>query len=577
MVLFFPFLCFAALVTACHGEVPSPPGSGNIVIKTPICDPADPGQVVAPQRIVLLTSTQLLNMIRLVNNDVAQVIVDSGVFPVITDLTVRFPPTRAEFYKSILDQETLTPFVNTAQMVGDYVRDNFATVTGCSSAATDACATAYLGSLARKAYRRNLTTEEQDRFVALYASLRNQIVNEQQVTLTMQEATGFVVQALLLSPQTLWRWEIGGDTSTSPPGVYLTDAELASNLSFFLTDRPPDDALITDTITGALRAHLGAHVDRLLGTQTARDWLTHIMETYFRLNQLAAANLIDPVVYPDVSGAWLYADLQEESHLFLADAMWNGKVTDLLSSRKTFLNTALASTIYRVPAPAGATGTNFVETTLPADQRAGLLTNAGFLVTRSRPTSVGLVARALGVKAMFTCIDTAGPEDASIGTLADAINAAVSLLPTQTAQEQVALRAGMPECASCHATFDPYGLALDSYDIAGRYRTVDDLGKPVDPHTKLPAEIGGGQVQSAVELADVLSRSEVFTNCMARAALQYATIDAAIELPLPTHGQAGCAVAGVANQLRQSGNQSFTDLMRATATSPAFVVRQVQP
>ena len=88
MVLFF------ALVTACRGEVPSPPGSGNIVIKTPICDPADPGQVVAPQRIVLLTSTQLLNMIRLVNNDVAQVIVDLIAHP------ARSLPSRVEIRPS---------------------------------------------------------------------------------------------------------------------------------------------------------------------------------------------------------------------------------------------------------------------------------------------------------------------------------------------------------------------------------------------------------------------------------------------------------------------------------------------
>jgi len=566
----------AALLIGCRGEVPSdkPPGMlPPTVTSTPLCDASDPAQLVAPQRIALLTSTQLMNMIRVVSDVAAQEIIDDEIFPVVTDLTVRFPPPRVEQYRSIIDTGALAPFMNTAQKVGEYVRDNFATVTNCPSPATEACATAYLDGLARKAYRRKLTPEEQQRFSDLYAELASQIVNDQQVTLTVPEATGFAVQALLLSPQLLWRWELGGETASSPSGVYLTDAELASNLSFFLTDRPPDDALAADADAGTLRAHLAEHVNRILQTQAARDWLTHVMQTYFFLNQLPAT-LIDTDTAPIVAGGALYADLETESRMFLADMMWNGKVDDLLTSRKAFLNSNLATMIYGVPAPQGATPTTFVATTLPADQRAGLLTNAGFLTTRARSTGVGLVPRGLGVKALFTCIETPGPS-ASAG-LDGIIGGQWRNLDMQTAQEQVAFRASQPACASCHATFDPYGLVLDWYDVVGRYRTQDEMGKPVDGHTTLPAEVGGTEVQSAVELADVLSRTDVFTNCMAASALQYALLDAYVEVPVPLHNEAGCAAAGVANALRKSKDRSFTDLFRAVATSPAFGVRKVE-
>jgi len=575
----FP-LC-AALLVACRGAVPSDPvpPTGRLpttVTSTPLCEASDPAQVVAPQRIALLTSTQLMNMIRLVSDDVlvsdnvAQVIIDGGFFPVVTDLTVRFPPPRVEQYKSIIDVGALSPFANTAQRVGEYVRDNFAAVTHCPSPATDACATAYLDGLARQAYRRKLTAEEQARFSDLYAELSNQIVNDQQVTLTIPDATGFAVQALLLSPQLLWRWELGGETASSPPGVYLTDAELASNLSFFLTDRPPDDALAAAVDAGTLRANLAAHVDRILATRVARDWLRHVMETYFFLNQLPAT-IIDSSELPITAGGALYEDLEIESRMFLDDVMWNGKVDDLLTSRKAFLNSNLATMIYGVPAPQGATPTAFVATTLPADQRAGLLTNAGFIVTRARSTGVGLVPRGLGIKALFTCIFTPGP---TVDT-ENVVSEQYQRLDMQTAQEQVAWRAARPACASCHATFDPYGLVLDWYDVVGRYRTQDDLGKPVDGHTTLPAEVGGTEVQSAVQLADVLSRTDTFTNCMAASALQYALLDAGVEVPIPLHNQAGCAAAGVANALRTSNDRSFTDLFRAVATSPAFGVRTV--
>ena len=49
-----------------------------------------------------------------------------------------------------------------------------------------------------------------------------------------------------------------------------------------------------------------------------------------------------------------------------------------------------------------------------------------------------------------------------------------------TAQEQVAFRAMTAPCSACHPSFDPYGLVLDWYDVVGRYRTIDDLNKPVD-------------------------------------------------------------------------------------------------
>ncbi len=293
-------LC-AALLIACRGEVPSdklPP----TVTSTPLCDASDPAQVVAPQRIALLTSTQYLNMIRLVSDDAAKAVVDGQVFSVTSDFVARFPPSSYEQFKSIPDSTTLSYFDITAQKVGEYVRDNFATVTGCASPATEACATTYLDGLARKAFRRKLTAGEQARFSDLYAELTSQIVNDQQVTLTVPEATGFAVRALLMSPQLLWRWELGGETASSPPGVYLTDTELASNLSFFLTDGPPDDALAADAEAGTLRAHLPEHVDRILKTQAARSWLTHVMQTYFTLNQLPGV-IIDPTKFPVADSA----------------------------------------------------------------------------------------------------------------------------------------------------------------------------------------------------------------------------------------------------------------------------------
>ena len=128
-------------------------------------------------------------------------------------------------------------------------------------------------------------------------------------------------------------------------------------------------------------------------------------------------------------------------------------------------------------------------------------------------------------------------------------------------QQQVADRAAVPLCGSCHASFDSYGLVLDYYDNIGIYRTTDDLDMAVDAHTMLPAELGGAPVASAIDLAQKLSESPAFTNCMATSVLQYAmtTIDAHVDLPIdPT--QSGCAAADVATKFNASSGKSLAEV-----------------
>jgi len=566
-------LC-AAFALGCHGEV----GSTDFTMETPICDSADPTQVIAPQRITLLTSTQLMNMVSLISPNETKRILDNQLFAVTSEFQARFPPAQFEKLRSIPNSTELSNIDLMAHDVGNYVRDNFATVSGCATPATDACATTYLNKVATMAYRRALTTGESDRFTGatgLYATLRSQLVNGYQVTTSVEEAAGNAVYGLFMSPQLLWRWELGGGTpSAAPAGIYLTDTELASALSFYLTDGPPDDMLVAAAAGGTLRANLGAQVDRILATPAAKERLARVMKIYFTLNQIGGA-IIDPTKFPIVAGGGVYGDLEEESYRFLYDTMWNGKVMDLITSRKAFLNNNLASMIYNVPVPAGATPTNFVETTLPADQRSGLLTNAGFITRMGRATGVGIVPRGLGVKALFLCFETPPPPE-QLNMEGGPIKSQAAMLDMMTAQEQVKTRRETSPCNNCHPTFDPYGLVLDWYDVVGRYRIVDDLGKPIDGTTTLPADVGGATVHSALELADELQKNTVFMNCMSRTMMQYGLIDQTVELPIPSKGQKGCAAAGVAHAVQTSRNKSFTDMARAVATSPAFVLRKMQ-
>jgi len=557
-------------------------GMGGVIADQPPCTgPTDPRLVVAPQRILRLTMMEVVNTVRsLIDATAATAVLNNGGFGQLGNEQDRtFPPLNGTREGVQIDDAKFLTLDGIAAQVAQYVFDNFTTVTKCAASATDSCATSYLNTLAAKAYRRPLTSGEQTRLTGLYNQLRSQNVNGYTITATVQEATQNAVYALLSSPQMLYRTELGGTpvaaTATAPAGVPLTQNELATELAFVLTDAPPDQTLLDAANAGTLTpANLPAQVNRLLATQPAKDWLSTIMFTFYKLNLLYnVANTVDGTKFPEFNGQ-LLTDMHTEAQKFLDNTLWNGKLVDLLTSRTTFLNSNLASVLYNVPVPTGATATNFVQTTLPADQRAGMLTNAAFLTSRARSNRGSVVARGLVIQETMLCMVTPGPPDSIKGLVATAMGN----LDTQTVHEQVAARAG-GICGSCHSHFDPFGLVLDNYDNIARYRTIDDLGNPVDATTSMPAELGCEPVMNAVDFAQKLAANDGFTNCMAETVLQYAMTDlysAPVDVPtLPgiTPVVAGCATADVAQRYGAASTKTFSDMVRAVTASPAFTLR----
>src|SRR5262249_32960374 len=153
------------------------------------------------------------------------------------------------------------------------------------------------------------------------------------------------------------------------------------------------------------------------------------------------------------------SSMYHESDLFLQDVLGGGKLADLLTSRKSRINQALAP-IYGVAwPPAGATpdADGFAAVDLP-ETRAGMLTQGGFLVAPARPMAGSVVGRGLLVNAAVLCnVNPAFPTQ-----LAADIAKASSLLANASEKEKAAYRADKSRpCSGCHPNFDPYGLALE--------------------------------------------------------------------------------------------------------------------
>ena len=161
-----------------------------------------------------------------------------------------------------IDQGNASQFVEAARSIGVWVSAQGAPAARCTTFGTDACVDTFLDWFPEAAYRRPITAEEKTALRSVYTDVAP--------TYGPEWAFSAVVRAVLLSPQFLYRYEIGPDGSGV---VEMNDDEIASLLSFTLTDQGPDEALLADAKAKRLRdpAVREAHVRRLMGS-TAGIW-----------------------------------------------------------------------------------------------------------------------------------------------------------------------------------------------------------------------------------------------------------------------------------------------------------------
>src|SRR5262249_36067003 len=120
------------------------------------------------------------------------------------------------------------------------------------------CARKIISTLARRAYRGDLTETDLQRLLGFYQTAGRSGSFEKGIQIALQR--------ILASPKFVFHLEAEPET-TKPGTVYrITDLELASRLSFFLWSSIPDDPLLDDAAKGRLHtpAVLEQQVKRML-------------------------------------------------------------------------------------------------------------------------------------------------------------------------------------------------------------------------------------------------------------------------------------------------------------------------
>ena len=164
------------------------------------------------------------------------------------------------------------------------------------------------------------------------------------------------------------------------------------------------------------------------------------------------------------------ADLKQESLAFVKDVVVNqGRgLVELLTAPYTFAN-ARVGRMYGAP-PRGPT--SFAQLDLDRHQRAGLLTQIGFLAANAEEQTPNIIIRGVRIAHDVLCMDLPPPPDA--------VPPLPAIAPNSTNRQRVEQLTSPAPCNSCHdASINPLGFAFENLDGLGRFRTQEN-GRPID-------------------------------------------------------------------------------------------------
>jgi hypothetical protein len=205
-------------------------------------------------------------------------------------------------------------------------------------------------------------------------------------------------------------------------------------------------------------------------------------------------------LFPNFNAA-LQSSMYQSVQLFLKNIVLapGADVRSFYDSDQTFVDSKLAS-FYGVKAPASGFG----QVQLPASNgRAGILGQAGIIAAQSQPDRNSPTRRGIFILESLLCTTPNPPPPG--------VNTTIVVDPTFTTRQQLEMHRANAQCASCHALFDPLGLALEHFDAQGKYRDTEN-GLAIDA----TGYALGMSFDGAAQLGGVLRQDPRVLSCLMR-------------------------------------------------------------
>jgi hypothetical protein len=248
----------------------------------------------------------------------------------------------------------------------------------------------------------------------------------------------------------------------------------------------PDEELLQHAAAGDLHQPevIKAQARRMLQDQRSRALAIEFGGNWLEFRDFEHIGTVDRDRFPAFSDELRQAMFEEPVRFLLDVFRRNRPILDLLYARDTFVSPVLARH-YGMPAQ-GSDESAWVRVA-DADRygRGGLLPMAVFLTKNAPGLRTSPVKRGYWVAKNILGEQIPPPPPV------------VPELPADEAKMDLPLRQMLeqhrtnPGCAACHARFDCFGLAFETFDPVGRSRTHDLGGRTVDAKATFPGGIEG--------------------------------------------------------------------------------------
>ena len=349
------------------------------------------------------------------------------------------------------------------------------------------CARDILRRLASRAYREPVANDDVQTLMGFYE--RGRIKGD------FEAGIQAALEALLASPRFVFKLEQPPATARVGQTFAVADLDLASRLSYFLWAAGPDDELLKAAQNGGLRTPAGVEkqVRRMIADPRSEALATRFASQWLRLQDVDKIRP-DALLYPYWDHT-LAENLVRETQLFFHSLVREDKsILDLLRADYSYVNERVA----RHYGITNVMGPEFRRVSLPPERR-GILGHGSIHLLTSVADRTSPVQRGKWVmEVMLGILPPTPPPNVPALDETGANQGGKNL----SVRERMEQHRRNPPCISCHKVIDPLGLALENFDVTGKWR-IKDNEVPIDSVGEL---YDGSKMAGALGLSDAILR-----------------------------------------------------------------------
>ena len=394
------------------------------------------------------------------------------------------------------------------------------------TAAQQACMGTFILNFGESAFRRPTTMQDVMAFQpVLDASIA--------AGLTSDETVQLLVRTFLQFPDFLYLFQ----------DATLNDFQLASRLSYFLTDGPPDAQLYAAAKSGGLRGGgIAMQVDRLL----AMDMTSFARSFSYDYLEVGVAPTRDSTTPP----ATVQAFVSSATDTFAALINQNKPVSSIITADTYVTNPPTATWI----AGQASTATTMKATsTYPF---VGLLTHPATLMAMSTTLLGSTVSRGQYVAYQLLCLPQTPPPPA--GAQQTDLSAVLPANPTE--RDEAVARANDSRCKSCHAQFEAYSFGLNKWGGDGMFKTDPRL---VD-NGPIMTSLGSMAFSGYGDFLQQLGNATQFERCLGDRLIRYGLQHTEYPADL---------LQTILDQSKSAGALTFRAMIRSLVLQTIFTTR----